>query len=105
MPESGQIFAALCGAHHDEFMADPDLVRHIAYTTGLPENVAARVVEDVLAYYSETVQEYVHRRHQELQRYGTRNDKAFRIITEELAARRVKAPELSVRQVGRMIYG
>ena len=51
--------------------ADPipwDLVRHVAATTGLPEATAARVVADVTAYFGETVEEFVRRRHEELRR-------------------------------------
>src|ERR1700742_4819090 len=42
---------------------DPELVRHVAASTGLPGPVAARVVADVVAYFSETTEEFVRRRH------------------------------------------
>ena len=47
--------------------ADADLVRHVATSTGLPMPVAERVVADVLAYFDETTEEFVRRRHRELQ--------------------------------------
>lgn len=80
-------------------------MQRIALSTGLPESEAARVVDDVLAWYAEPVEEYVRRRHAHLQLYGTRNPEAFRIIASELRERPVKAPELSERQLRRIIYG
>ncbi|WP_155335257.1 hypothetical protein [Acrocarpospora corrugata] len=66
---------------------------------------AARVVADVLAYFGEPVEEYVRRRHAELKSRGLANDEIFRRIAAELPARRVTAPELSQRQLRRIIYG
>ncbi|MGZ4433069.1 MAG: hypothetical protein ACXVW7_05480 [Trebonia sp.] len=43
-----------------------DLVRHVAASTGLSEATATRVVADVKAYFSETVEAYIRRRHAEL---------------------------------------
>src|ERR1700735_2296604 len=47
-------------------VAEPDLVRHVITTTGLSPATAIRVVADVVAYFDETVDEYVRRRHHEL---------------------------------------
>ncbi|MFF5207289.1 hypothetical protein [Streptosporangium sp. NPDC000396] len=66
---------------------------------------AARVVADVLAYFSEPVEEFVRRRHAELKARGLVNDEIFRRIAAELPARRVAAPELSLRQLRRIVYG
>src|SRR5262249_4750452 len=43
-----------------------DLVRYVAASSGLPEATARRVVADVTAYFRETVDEFVKRRHAEL---------------------------------------
>jgi hypothetical protein len=82
-----------------------DLVAHLTSTTPLGEGEAARVVADVLAYFSETAEEFVRRRHGELKRHGFTNDEIFPRIAAELGARRVAAPELSLRQLRRIIYG
>jgi hypothetical protein len=82
-----------------------ELVRQIGRTTGLPANVAARVVDDVLAYFDETVEEFVRRRHQELQRRGYTNDRIFTEIAAELPGRRVAPGALSLRQLRRLVYG
>jgi hypothetical protein len=81
------------------------LVRELSRTTGLPVNITARVVEDVLAYFDETVEEFVRRRHRELQRRGHTNDRIFGEISAELADRRVRPGDLSQRQLRRLVYG
>ncbi|MEZ0092946.1 hypothetical protein [Streptacidiphilus sp. EB129] len=85
--------------------AHDDLLEHLARTTALGPNEAARVVADVLAYFAESADEYVRRRHAELQARGLTNDRIFERIAAELRQRRVRAPELSVRQLRRLVYG
>ncbi|WP_292679581.1 hypothetical protein [Nocardioides sp.] len=77
----------------------------MAATTGLSEAEAARVVEDVVAFLSETVEDYVRRRHAELKTYGAKNPEIFAQLRAELAARVVAAPELTERQLRRIVYG
>ena len=82
----------------------PELVRHVAATTGLPAATAARVVGDVIGYFAETTGEFVRRRHAELRR-GHKNDQIWALIAAELAGRPVAAPPVSERQLRRMVYG
>jgi hypothetical protein len=82
-----------------------ELITHLTRTSALGPGEAARVVADVLAYFSEGVDEYVRRRHAELKAKGLVNDVIFPRIAAELAARRVAPPELSLRQLRRIIYG
>jgi hypothetical protein len=86
-------------------MPDADLVARIAATTGLRPTEAARVIDDVVSYYAEPTEEYVRRRHDELQTYGLRNAAIFEQISTELEGRVVAAPELSLRQLRRIVYG
>lgn len=86
-------------------MPDRELVQRIATSTGLPAAVAARVIDDVLAFHSEPVEDYVRRRHAELQVHGTRNAEAFARIAGELGERSFPAPALSERQLRRIVYG
>ena len=72
--------------------------------TGLTSAEAQRVIEDVVAFYAEPVEEYVRRRHAELKTYGTKNDEIFARIATELGDRVVAAPPLSERQLRRIIY-
>jgi predicted protein tyrosine phosphatase len=80
------------------------LLDHLEHS-GISRGTATRVVAEVLAYFSETTEEYVRRRHRELQREGLANPRSFALIAGELAGRRVAGPLLSERQIRRVIYG
>ena len=82
-----------------------ELAEQISRTTGLTPDDARRVVADVLAYFTETTEQYVRRRHRELQTYGARNDEIFARLRAELRHWPVRSPELSVRQLRRIVYG
>jgi hypothetical protein len=82
-----------------------DLVAHVAATTGLTPAEAARVVGDIVAYYATPVEEVVRQRHADLKTHGAKNPEIFALIATELEHRVVAAPQLSERQLRRMIYG
>jgi hypothetical protein len=82
-----------------------DLITHLIRTTSLGPGEAARVVADVLTYFGEPVEVFVRRRHAELRSRGLPNDEIFRRIAAELPDRRFHAPELSLRQLRRIVYG
>ena len=82
-----------------------DLVRYLAASTGLPQPTTIRVVADINAYYNVTVEEYVRRRHAELRRKNRKNDEIWPQIAAELDNRRFTAPDLTERQLRRIVYG
>ena len=83
-----------------------DLISNVAASTGLPEATASRVVADVAAYYGETVDEFVKRRHAELQGVSNkRNDDIWPQLAVELKARRFRAEDVTERQLRRIVYG
>lgn len=84
---------------------DARLVTHVMTSTGLGEAEAVRVIEDVIAYHREAVPAYVRRRHGELKLRGAKNAEIFRLLRDELAERVVAAPDLSERQLRRLVYG
>ncbi len=84
---------------------DPRLVRHVEETSGLTSTEASRLIEDVLSFHDEPVEAWVRRRHAELKTYGARNAEIFARLQQELRGQVVAAPELSERQLRRMIYG
>jgi len=89
-------------------MPDPfpqDLARYLAASTGLPQSTAMRVIADVTTYFSETIEEFVRRRHAELRRGQHRNDEIWPVIAAELSQRRFAASGLSERQLRRLVYG
>ncbi|MFE5331412.1 hypothetical protein ACFRCG_34005 [Embleya sp. NPDC056575] len=86
-------------------MADGELVERIVATTGLAPGEVARIVDDVLAWYREPVEDYVRRRHRHHRVYGRRNAQIYRLIADELDERLVAPPRLTERQLRRVIYG
>ena len=82
-----------------------DLARYLAASTGLPLPTAVRVIADVAAYFNETIEEFVCRRHAELKHRQHKNDEIWPLIAAELGQRRFAAPGLSERQLRRMVYG
>lgn len=84
---------------HDE------LVDHLTRSTTLSRGEALRVVQDVLAYFDETTEDFVRRRHRELQAQGLVNSSIFERIEGDLKCRAVVPPELTLRQLRRIVYG
>ena len=85
--------------------AEPELIRHVTVSTGLPNATAARVIADVLAYFDETVEDFVRRRHHELRLRQFKNDEIWSAISAEMSTRRFGARALSQRQLRRIVYG
>ena len=84
--------------------ADQLLLDRVVASTGLSPAEATRLVEDVVAFHAEPVEDYVRRRHAELRTYGARNAEIFARISQELGERVFAAPELSERQLRRIVY-
>jgi hypothetical protein len=90
-------------------MPDPselgELVRYLVRSSRLSPAEAARVVQDVIAFMSETPDDYIRRRHLALQAQGHPNSEIFEQVAAELRQRRFRAPEYTERQIRRVIYG
>jgi hypothetical protein len=86
-------------------VAHGELIRHVVASTGLPPETAGRLLADILAYFGETAEQFVRRRHAELHRRGLGNAEIWPVITGELSERRVAAAMLSQRQLRRIVYG
>ena len=88
---------------------DPDdleeLITRLEHTTQLPRGLLGRLVADVLDHYSETTEAVVRRRHDELQSAGHTNPAIWEQLARELPQRRVSVPDLSARQLRRIVYG
>ena len=74
-------------------------------STGLSPHIAGRLLADVLAYFGETAEQFVRRRHTELHGRGLGNAEIWPMIAGELTQRRVAAASLSQRQLRRIVYG
>jgi len=82
-----------------------DVRQRLQSVLGLSRTQATRAVDEVLDSLGLEVDEYIARRHGELQTQGESNSEIFERIAQELRALRFKAPALSARQIRRRIYG
>lgn len=82
-----------------------ELVTYLVRTSRLTPAEARRVVDEVMAFFDETPDAFIRRRHLALQSEGLSNTAIFARLTAELAQGRFRAPEYSERQIRRIIYG
>ena len=81
------------------------LIDHLIHTSGLGRSEAHRIVEEVVSFYGETPEAFVVRRHRELQAEGMRNRAIYTRVAAEMEVWRFRAPQLSERQLRRIVYG
>ena len=98
------------GLQDDQQAASPDqlpvdLVDHLCRHSALTAAEARRLLVEVLAFYAENTDEFIRRRHLELQAAGLANPAIFTTIQLELHQRRFSTAAISVRQIRRVIYG
>jgi hypothetical protein len=82
-----------------------DLIAYLARSSRLEATEATRVVNEVLEFLGETPEDYIRRRHIRLQNQGLSNQEIFTRLAQELPRWRFRAPQLSERQIRRVIYG
>lgn len=82
------------------------LIDHLCANSRLQADEAQKLVAEVVAYFDETPEQFVRRRHRELRREtGSSNERIFTQITDEMPRQAFAAPRLSQRQIRRIIYG
>ena len=82
------------------------LIDHLCHSSDLTPLQAQKVIAEVIAYFAESTEDFVCRRHRELkQETGLANPLIFRRIESELQQLVFAAPKLTQRQIRRIIYG
>jgi len=82
------------------------LINHLCQSSDLTPSQARRAVDEVIAYFSESPNDYVRRRHLQIkQEQGLANPEIFERIEAELSQLVFAAPPLTQRQIRRIIYG
>ena len=82
------------------------LINHLCHSSDLSASQAQRIIDEVIAYFSETPDNYVRRRHREIkQETGLANAQIFARIEVEMGQLVFAAPVLTQRQIRRIIYG
>jgi hypothetical protein len=84
---------------------DPTFRGFLLRILDLSERQLDKVASELLFHWSETVEEYVARRHRELQRQGVPNRTLYGLVAAELEERPFRAEPRTERQIRRMIYG
>ena len=82
-----------------------ELVTYLARTSRLTRTEIARLVAEVLAFLDESAEEFIRRRHRELQHEGYSNSQIFSRIGAETSCRRFRARAYTERQIRRIVYG
>jgi polyhydroxyalkanoate synthesis regulator phasin len=82
-----------------------ELIDHLVRTSRLSNAEAVRLVDEVLSFLSESVEDFVRRRHLALQAEGMANAAIFARIGAEIALLRFRVGPLSERQIRRIVYG
>lgn len=83
----------------------PELIDHLCRHGALDVRQATRLLAEILAYYDETPDAFIRRRHREMQLAGFANAAIYRTLRAELPTRRFAAGPRSERQIRRAIYG
>lgn len=82
-----------------------ELIEHLCRSSSLSAEEAHRLVQEILAFYNESVGDFIRRRHHELQKSGLTNAIIYRLIDEEISQHRFIVEPMSERQIRRTIYG
>jgi hypothetical protein len=84
---------------------DPAFRRFLLRIVDISERELDKLASELRFHWSETVEEFVTRRHRELQRQGVPNRDVYGRIAEELETRPFRSRPRSERQIRRIIYG
>jgi hypothetical protein len=82
-----------------------ELIARLSRSSRMSERETGHLVGEVLAYLDDSLEQFVRRRHRELQREGLRNSQIYRRVAQEASQRRFRADVLSTRQIRRLVYG
>jgi hypothetical protein len=82
-----------------------ELITRLSRSSRMSERQTGHLVEEVLAYLDDSLDQFVRRRHHELQREGLRNSQIYQRVVQEASQRRFRADVLSTRQIRRLVYG
>jgi hypothetical protein len=105
LPEIGQELTASHEPCTLPVVGDDEIVERVAASLAVTPGQARRVVNDVIAFYREPLEDWVRRRHEQHRRDGLPNGEIYSVLVAEAADRVVAAPALTERQVRRIIYG
>ncbi|WP_028974343.1 hypothetical protein [Spirochaeta cellobiosiphila] len=84
---------------HEEYLT------YLLESYPLDKTQMKNLIGDILEYFSENQEEYIQRRHYELQKDGLKNNEIYDLIHKEIEQRLFLGNPLTTRQIRRIIYG
>ncbi len=84
---------------------DEKLKNYLLSAYPIDESLLNHIVDDIGEYYSFEVKEFISVRHRQLHHLGMKNEQIYLKIQKELKERRFIGPDMSLRQIRRVIYG
>jgi len=82
-----------------------ELIQHLCSTRGISTAEASLLIDEVIYYFQETFEQFVQRRHSELQSAGISNARIYKIILSDIDLRLFPATSTNERKIRRIIYG
>ncbi len=82
-----------------------DFLNYLLANHSIEKKELIRLLDDISGALDSTVQDYIQERHFTLQKEGKRNSEIYSQLQKEIKNLRFVAPDLSVRQIRRIIYG
>ncbi len=89
----------------EKIISKEEFKDHVLSISPISEGQFEKLLEEINNYYDIGVKEYIQTRHLELKKLGMKNEEIYRTLLDEIGQRRFASPELSLRQVRRIIYG
>lgn len=89
----------------ENIVIDKDFESYLLSRINIAQKDLYNLLDELSGYFNREVQEFIQERHFELQQQGLKNNTIFQQIQKEIQQRRFCAPELTIRQIRRIIYG
>ena len=93
------------GVHMESSINDKNFESYILSTVNISQKDFYNLLNEISSYFNVSHKEYIQKRHLELQKQGFSNRTIYVKIQKEIKARPFCAPDLSIRQIRRCIYG
>ena len=82
-----------------------DFENYLLSSYSLEQSELYQLLDELSGAFDDSVESYIQRRHVSLQKEGKRNAVIYEILQKEIRTQRFLGPNLSIRQIRRVIYG
>lgn len=89
----------------NNFIEKERLLDLLTSSACIEEDIAEKIIIEILEFFSETEKEFIKRKHKELRELGYKTDKIYNIINSKIENYLFKGNKFSKRKYKRIIYG